>query len=386
MTTERELPAGWRVQNFGQIAESITERVDDPSSSGLDHYVGLEHLDPDTPTISRWGSPSEVEATKLRFYPGDVIYARRRAYQRKLGVAEWDGIASAHALVLRARPEVCLPEFLPYFLQSDQFHHRALDISVGSLSPTINWKTLAIQSFSIPPVPEQQRIVEVLLTASEHARALVNTVEHSQRLLESLRDSAGALAQRDGGRVALSALAQVVDCEHKTAPDGSGPYQIVGTPDIRDGEVDLRSARYVSEETYGAWTRRGAPRSGDLIFTREAPVGEVARVELDGMLCLGQRTVLVRPVSDESGRWLYHMLQAPVLRRLIQARAGGTTTPHLNVGDIRGLPIPALPDDWSLVEKAERALVLRRRAVAAVAHAQPLVSNLREHLVRGADQ
>src|SRR4051794_25781836 len=121
MKTDHALPAGWQHLPFGEIAESITERVDDPASSGLEHYVGLEHLDPDTLKVSRWGAPSDVEATKLRFYPGDVIYGRRRAYQRKLGVAEWDGICSAHALVLRARSANCLPEFLPYFLQSSQF-------------------------------------------------------------------------------------------------------------------------------------------------------------------------------------------------------------------------------------------------------------------------
>lgn len=147
---------------FDDIAVSVTERVDDPSAAGVTAYVGLDHLDSDTLKISRWGSPSDVESTKLRFYPGDVIYARRRAYQRKLGVAEFEGICSAHALVLRARPETCLPGFLPYFLQSDQFHTRALAISVGSLSPTINWKTLAIQKFTLPPLDEQAHIVDAL--------------------------------------------------------------------------------------------------------------------------------------------------------------------------------------------------------------------------------
>lgn len=161
MSTEK-LPDGWRRVKFGEIASSVTERVDDPSKAGVDRYVGLEHLDPESTIIRRWGSPTDVEASKLRFRPGDVIYGRRRAYQRKLGVADFEGICSAHALVLRAKPSVCLPEFLPYFLQSDTFHQRALDISVGSLSPTINWKTLAVQEFVLPPLDEQRAILPVL--------------------------------------------------------------------------------------------------------------------------------------------------------------------------------------------------------------------------------
>lgn len=162
MTGQTTLSDGRGVLRFAEIAESITERVDDPSAAGVDRYVGLEHLDSDTVRIRRWGRPTDVESTKLRFYPGDVVYARRRAYQRKLGVADFEGICSAHALVLRARPAVCLPGFLPYFLQSDEFHERALNISVGSLSPTINWKTLAAQEFALPPLEEQKRIVELL--------------------------------------------------------------------------------------------------------------------------------------------------------------------------------------------------------------------------------
>ena len=162
----------WQHVTFADIAESITERVDDPKEAGVEVYVGLEHLDSNTTRISRFGTPDDVEASKLRFFPGDVIYARRRAYQRKLGVAEVEGICSAHALVLRARPDVCLPEFLPYFLQSDQFHERALEISVGSLSPTINWKTLRVQEFVLPPVEEQVRITRLLQVFDELGESL----------------------------------------------------------------------------------------------------------------------------------------------------------------------------------------------------------------------
>lgn len=186
MSGAAQYPEGWRTVKFDDIARSVTERVDDPSAAGVTAYVGLDHLDSDTLKISRWGSPSDVESTKLRFCPGDVIYARRRAYQRKLGVAEFEGICSAHALVLRARPEVCLPGFLPYFLQSDQFHARALDISVGSLSPTINWKTLAVQEFAFPPVDEQRRIVEVLGVADLVITRRQETLKSAHSLREAV--------------------------------------------------------------------------------------------------------------------------------------------------------------------------------------------------------
>ena len=99
----------WRRVTFGDVIESVTDRVDDPSQAGVDRYVGLEHLDPGIMTVQRWDSPDKVEAQKLRFQPGDVIFGRRRAYQKKVALAEFEGICSAHALVLRARQEHILP-------------------------------------------------------------------------------------------------------------------------------------------------------------------------------------------------------------------------------------------------------------------------------------
>jgi len=146
---------------FGDTAQNVAVRVD-PADAKTDVYVGLEHLDPSTLHLRQWGQPSDVTGQKLAFKKGDVIFGRRRAYQRKLAVAEFDGICSAHAMVVRAKPKMILPEFLPFFLQSDMFMERAIEISVGSLSPTINWKTLKVQEFPLPPLDDQKRIAEIL--------------------------------------------------------------------------------------------------------------------------------------------------------------------------------------------------------------------------------
>lgn len=162
----------WKIWRFEQMVTNVNVRIENPSESGMEHYVGLEHLDPDSLRIRRWGSPDDVEATKLCFKKGDIIFGRRRAYQRKLGVAEFDGICSAHAMVVRAKPEVVLPDFLPFFMQSDLFMKRAVEISVGSLSPTINWKTMAVQEFTLPPISQQQEYVAILVKIDDCSNSL----------------------------------------------------------------------------------------------------------------------------------------------------------------------------------------------------------------------
>jgi len=157
---------GWKRMPFGAFAESINERVE-PSDAAEEIYVGLEHLDSQNLHIRRWGKGSDVIGTKLRFRKGDIVFGRRRAYQRKLAVAEFGGICSAHAMVVRAKPELVLPEFLPFLMMSDKFMNRAVEISVGSLSPTINWKTLKLEEFDLPPLDQQRRIAEVLWAIDE---------------------------------------------------------------------------------------------------------------------------------------------------------------------------------------------------------------------------
>lgn len=171
--------SNWKTYRFDEIAKNISERVD-PNNTDLKVYIGLEHLDSESLQIKRHGTPDDVNGQKLKFYKGDIIFGRRRAYQRKAGIATWDGFCSAHALVLRANPDVIVPELFPFFLHSDLFMNRAIDISVGSLSPTINWGTLKHQEFIVPPKEMQIQLIELLLSIEQ---SLLKNLELQQSLL-----------------------------------------------------------------------------------------------------------------------------------------------------------------------------------------------------------
>lgn len=143
---------------FDKIGINISERVE-PKKTELTTYVGLEHLDADNLKIERTGTPDDVIGTKLKIYKGDIIFGKRRAYLRKVAVSHFDGIASAHSMILRANDKNIEKDFLPYFMQSDAFMNRAVQISEGSLSPTIKAKTLAQQEFILPIKEKQKELI-----------------------------------------------------------------------------------------------------------------------------------------------------------------------------------------------------------------------------------
>lgn len=158
--SEQQLPEGWQILKFGDIAKHISKRVE-PSETDLEIYVGLEHLDPDSLKIKRHGVPSDVAGQKLLVKKGQIIFGKRRAYQRKVAVADWDCICSAHSMVLEANAKNVIPEFLPFFMQSDVFMNRAVAISEGSLSPTIKWNSLSRQEFEIPNRELQKSLIKI---------------------------------------------------------------------------------------------------------------------------------------------------------------------------------------------------------------------------------
>lgn len=164
---------------FDQIAENSTAKKK-PGESDRGRYVGLEHLDPGTLEVTRWGAEVTPKGDKLLMKKGDVLFGRRRAYQKKVGIAPFDGIFSAHGMVLRPKADVVDPMFFPFFISSDIFLDEAIRVSVGSLSPTANWKDLRTLEFDLPSPGKQRELAGILSEAESlkgHYRKMLTTCD-----------------------------------------------------------------------------------------------------------------------------------------------------------------------------------------------------------------
>jgi len=169
---------------FTEIAINSTEKKK-PTEADKVAYIGLEHLDTGTLKVSRWGSEVAPIGEKLIMKKGDVLFGKRRAYQKKVGIAPFDGIFSAHGMVLRPREEVVTKEYFPLFISSDYFLNEAIRISVGSLSPTVNWKDLKDLTFELPTIEEQERIAPIIWAAMEAKNAYRTLIARADELVKS---------------------------------------------------------------------------------------------------------------------------------------------------------------------------------------------------------
>lgn len=144
---------------FGIIVDCIEKH--DKQKMEVSRFIGLENIVGDNFTIDSWGDIEKGTTFTKRFEKGDILFGKRRAYLRKVAVADFDGICSGDILIFRARQEKILPGLLKYYVASEAFIQHAVRTSAGSLSPRTKWKDLKEFTLSIPDLKTQKKIAEL---------------------------------------------------------------------------------------------------------------------------------------------------------------------------------------------------------------------------------
>ncbi|WP_120284442.1 restriction endonuclease subunit S [Rhodococcus rhodochrous] len=162
----------WKQVSFGDVVRNVNVALRDPDSAGIDRVIAMEHIDPGELKIQRWGSLDDGTTFTRQVKPGQTLFGKRRAYQRKVAYAEFDAICSGDILTFETDETQLLPEFLPFLVQSNPFFDHALGTSAGSLSPRTNWRDLANFEFGLPSIEEQKRIADLFWAVEHHRRAL----------------------------------------------------------------------------------------------------------------------------------------------------------------------------------------------------------------------
>jgi type I restriction enzyme S subunit len=321
---------------FDQIAVSISERVE-PQNTDLEIYYGLEHLDSNTLHLSRNGVPSDVEGTKLRVYPGDIIFGKRRAYQRKAAICNVDAICSAHAMVLRANPKVIHPKLFPFFLHSDLFMNRAIDISVGSLSPTINWGVLKEQEFSLPPLNEQEKLAELLWAGNKLVHSLQEISIKLDQIIKSKLFSISETNNKVDNEVKkVEEVVEVLDNKRKPLNEKER-YEMKGNIPYfgANGVVD-----YVNDFIFDEELVLIAEDGGSFHEYQTKPIA----YKISGKSWVNNHAHVLRAKSNLTIDWLFYSLVHKDIRNFII----GSTRTKLNKSELLKIKVWAPPLDVQL--------------------------------------
>ena len=342
---------------FTEIAINSTEKKK-PTEADKETYIGLEHLDTGTLKVSRWGSDIAPIGEKLIMKKGDVLFGKRRAYQKKVGIAPFDGIFSAHGMVLRPREDVVTKEYFPLFISSDYFLNEAIRISVGSLSPTINWKDLKDLCFELPTLEEQKRIAPIIWAAIEAKNAYRTLIARADELVKS------QFIEMFGGIKKQSRLDELCDyfgdgdwIESKDqSPSG---IRLIQTGNVGNGEYRDKDerARYISEETFQRLNCTEV-KEGDILISRlPDPIGRACILPVIPKSITAVDCTIVRLKKHILPTYLVWMTKTPIYTEQIDAFTTGSTRKRIsraNLGSIR-VPVPELTLQTEFVALAEQS-------------------------------
>jgi type I restriction enzyme S subunit len=341
--TNRSLKPGWRQAKFGDVVQLAKARSQDPLADGIERYVGLEHLAPGDLRIRSWGNVADGVTFTSMFQAGQVLFGKRRAYQRKVAVADFSGVCSGDIYVLETKDsKVLLPELLPFICQTDVFFDHAVGTSAGSLSPRTNWTSLADFLFPLPPVDVQERIV----SAIESALACELAYEQARNAASALFQSASVVLLDRSETWKQKQLQEVATVERgkfshrpRNLPEFfGGPYPFVQTGDIVASTGELRGAsQMLSDE--GLKYSKSFPKDSILI-TIAANIGFTA-ITTQETWC-PDSVVGIIPRDGTDVRFLEYVLRTKQ-KYLENHVATQTAQKNINLQDLKPLRLD-MPD------------------------------------------
>lgn len=299
---------------FDEIAINSTEKKK-PVEEDKYTYLGLEHLDTGSLTVTRFGSDVAPIGEKLVMKKGDVLFGKRRAYQKKVAIAPFDGIFSAHGMVLRPKEDVIDKDFFPLFISSDYFLDAAIKISVGSLSPTINWRDLKVLEFELPPLEEQRKLAEALWAVIRTIEAYKELLKKTDELVKSqfIEMFGDVITNQKSLPTAL--IGDVAESYAGATPSTkvSAYWENATIPWMSSGEVHngriTSTEKKISQAGYDSCSTKMVPANSVVIALagQGKTRGTVAITEID--LCTNQSLCCIIPNSSIISDYLYYHLK-----------------------------------------------------------------------------
>ena len=376
---------------FGDVIQLSKASSKDPVADGFERYVGLEHLEPSDLKVRSWGNIADgITFTKV-FKPGQVLFGKRRAYQRKVAVAGFSGVCSGDIYVLEPKGDELLPELLPFICQSESFYDYVISMSQGGLSPRVNWKALAKYEFALPPLEEQRRITEVLQAAETNRVSLLNLAFKASCAVDSLVDNRmrgidlASLQRHERigqyhGNWALTPLGDLLENAQyglSENPLESGHYPILRMMNLAHGKVTEDDLKYVDLSVNEFLHYR--LKQGDVLFNRTNShelVGRSAVYDLRGDHVFASYLIRLntRPTQLLPG-YLSAYLNAPIGRRQVMSFATrGVSQTNVNASNLKRILIPLPPINYqrrvvdllAALHAAQAATVVRCAATSSI--------------------
>ncbi len=308
---------------------------------------------------------------------GDILLSKDGTIGRVVHYRKDLGVVLLSSVAILRPDRTFDSEFLTQALRSHIFDTQLFRLQTGSALKRLVLSDIRKIEVLRPPPEIQQHIAEILTTVDEAIEQTEALIVKAQQIKAGLMHDLFTRGVNANGQLrppheeapglykgspfgwipkewAIGSVddfcSQVVDCPHSTPVYASHGIPCIRTADMLPGELLLAQAYRVAEETYYERITRLTPRSGDIIYSREGERLGIASPVGKERICLGQRVMLLRPEHDVDPTFLLWAMNTRRFYRRVVSGLGATTSPHVNVGDIRKqiLPRPSKDEQWRI--------------------------------------
>ena len=360
---------------FDQIAINSTEKKK-PAEEDRFTYLGLEHLDSGTLRVTRFGTEVAPVGEKLVMHKGDVLFGKRRAYQKKVAIAPFDGIFSAHGMVLRPKEDVIDKDFFPVFISSDYFLDAAIKISVGSLSPTINWRDLKELEFELPDLAAQHKLAEVLWSINDTMEAYKNLISATDELVKSqFIDMFGDPVTNTQGREVRPFKDFMLDIRYGTSQPPTfnefGEFKFIRATNIKAGRITENGMLRISGDE-AAKIEKCRLNGNEIIIVRSgANTGDTCVVTDEYRdQYAGYDIIITLNLEIANPVFFNELMNTHYMQAIIKPLTVRAAQPHINSEQVQNLPMLVVP----LQEQEQFAAFVRQSDKSKYLIANALIS------------
>jgi len=270
--------ANWVPTKISELAKEYSKRVDNPSQSKYDRFVGLEHFVSGDLKIKKWGSTENLGSSMKAFQSGDILFARRNAYLRRASMVDFDGCCSGDAFVIREDHEKVVPGYLAFVMNSDALWDYANSNAAGTMSKRVKWRDLAEYEFLLPPKDQQKQLTELLWSMEHVVLKNLELCSHLDVYFNSWLNS-NINAHKNWKRKPLSSVATVQTGVAKNKSHANEidnievPYLRVAN--VQDGYLDLNEVKSIVIRSKDQ--NRFLLQDGDVLLTEGGDFDKLGR-------------------------------------------------------------------------------------------------------------
>jgi type I restriction enzyme, S subunit len=387
----------WEKVKLKDICRNVTQSEKNPLEKGIERYIGLEHLDSESLKINRWGLVAEGTSFTRKFQKGQILFGKRRAYQKKAAVPDFDGVCSGDLLVLEAIEDRIIPEILPHIIQNDLFFDYAVGTSYGSLSPRTKWSHLANFDLFLPNKELQREIlkkINILMQVIDKQELLLNNTRiYRKKLLNKLlikginnlvfkKTKIGEIPEswelksiKDYGKcirgVSYKPETDLEKC------DTDNTVRLLRSNNIQEGKLNTDELVYVKsykvkEEQY--------LRNGDIVICMangtKKLVGKNTFFKLNDDYCytVGSFCSFYRANNNIDTKYIYYLLNSNIYKKNLLILLSGSNINNLKNSDIEGINFPFPPK----IEEREKIVEILEATDETVESIEKYLQNLKE--------